>query len=268
MNDAATPKKLGYVDSEVDSGFSNPQLERIRVLLTQTDPERWRIGGEDLTPESRFARPRHTYEQILVRDIPTGSLALHCVQPVSSHYLPGGYSLTPMGPPQYTIEVRDKIFDAEKVVDPRYADNQKGKRCDIIASGDIAKSLYFQVKETIKNTRREKKKSFEERAKDLSQTILERIEQTSIEEWQKDSTSSKEEDDICYTTDIDGVTVEVGKKTKNWETHFRVAFREDHFSHTNVSAGLARSCFRALEEMEQNAQLNALGEVLKDIGFE
>ena len=257
-----------YIDAEKDMGFSNPMLEKVRALLTSTEPERWRMGGEDFSSALRCARPRSAYDQVLVRDIPVGSLVLHMTQPVTSKYEPGGYALTPVGTPNYTIEVRDKIFDANKVVDPRYADNLKGKRCDVIASGDIAKSLFIQIRETIRTLSRDKQKSFDERSREMVNTITERIAETSIEEWEKSKDLVEQTEDIRYVTAMEGITVEVGKKTKDWESQYRLVLSQDNLRFDRTSPTLAAKCFRQLEQMEQGAQLLALTETLKGLGFE
>lgn len=257
-----------YPHAEQDAGFSNPALEKIRALLTSTDPEKWRIGGVDLTAETKFERPRLTYEQILVREIPAGSLVLHCSQPVSSKYMPGGYVLTPVGPPNYSVEVRDRIFDANKVVDPRYADNQKGKRCDIIASGEIAKSLFLQVRETIRSFSRDQNKSFNQKAREVLETLSERLEQTVIEEWEKTREQNQDGEDVRYVSEMEDLTIEIGRKIKDWEAQYRIILSAENFSFNHASQGLAKTCFKKLEELEQNAQLAALGDTLKDLGFE
>lgn len=265
---ASSLKPHAYVDSERDLGFAIPMLEKIRLLLTSTEPEKWRVGGVDLTSETKFERPRNTYEQVLVRDIPAGSLVLHCSQPVSSKYMPGGYVLTPLGPASYSVEVRDRIFDANKVVDPRYADNQKGKRCDVIASGEIAKSLFIQVRETIRNFSQDRKKTFTDKAREMLETLLERLSETTIEEWEKTRTQDKDVEDIRYLTEIEDIKVEIGRKIKEWQAEYRIVLSQGSFSFDHTSQSLAKTCFKKLEEMEQNAQLEALGQTLKELGFE
>lgn len=250
-----------------DIGFNNPMLEQIRALLTSTEPEKWRIGGPDLSAEAKFERPRHIYEQVLVRDIPAGALVLRWSQPVTSKYMPGGYVFTPVGPPSYTVEVRDRIFDANKVVDPRFADNQKGKRCDIIASGDVAKSLFLQVRDTVRNFSRDQKRGFNEKAREIMQTFEQRLAETTIEEWEKKREQNKDEEDLRYLTEMEGVQVELGRHTKEWEVQYRIVLSEGDFSFSQASQGLAKMSFKKLEELEQNAQLQALGQTLKDLGF-
>ena len=38
----------------------------------------------------------------------------------------GGYQLTPIGGGKYSVELRDRIFDADKVVDPIHGGAKKG----------------------------------------------------------------------------------------------------------------------------------------------
>lgn len=265
---ATVKPAFAYAGSEADLGFDNPLLEKIRKLLTSTDPEKWMVGGEDLTPTLRYLRPRPAYEQVLVRDIPNGSLCLHLVQPIQCHYGPGGYSLTPHGAAQYTIEVRDRIFDASKLVDPKFAANFLGKRCDVVAGGDIAKSLYIQVKQTILSFCKERKKEFDEACEALLPEILDRVEKSKFADWKKSSETIEDERTLTYATELRGLAVEVKKKTKGFEDTFKVVVSRDAFVNNKVPQSTARLCFKKVEELEQNAQLEKLGDVLKDLGFE
>jgi hypothetical protein len=268
-SDKATSKAaFAYAGSESDLGFDNPLLEKIRKLLTSTDPEKWMVGGEDLTPTLRFPRPRPAYEQVLVRDIPNGSLCLHLVQPIQCHYGPGGYSITPHGAAIYTIEVRDRVFDATKLVDPKFAANFLGKRCDVVAGGDIAKSLYIQVKQTILSFCKEKKKEFDEACDSLLPEILDRVEKSNFSDWKKSSEVVEEERTITYASELQGLLVEVKKITKGFEDAFKVLVSKDAFTSNKVPQSTARLCFKKIEDLEQNSQLEKLGEVLKDLGFE
>ena len=268
-SDAQPPKAVfAYTGSESDLGFDNPLLEKIRKLLTSTDPEKWMVGGEELTPTLRFARPRPAYEQVLVRDIPNGSLCLHLVQPIQCHYGPGGYAITPHGAAIYAVEVRDRVFDAAKLVDPKFASNFLGKRCDVVAGGDIAKSLYIQVKKTIQSFCREKKKDFDLACGDLLPVILDRVESSVFTGWTKSSEVVEEERTITYQTEIQGLKVQVKKITKGFEDSFKTVVSKDLFTNHKVPQATARLCYKKLEELEQNAQLEKLGDVLKDLGFE
>lgn len=260
--------KSAFPGADGDVGFSSPMLEKINRLLVNSDADSWSIGGDDLTPESRFVRPRNVYEQVLVRDIPNGSLVLHYSQPTSSQYVPGGYTLAPLGPPNYTVEVRDRVFDADKLVDPKTAANFRGKRCDIIASGDIAKSLYLQIKETIKSHVKLRRKEFEETSRKLSEDIIRRVEASHIAEWEKFEVATKEDNDVKFITEFDGLLVEIGKYTKDWENTFRIVFTKRKLSYDKTSQSLARTCFKKLEEMEQDCQLYALSDTLSGLGLE
>lgn len=257
-----------YADADRDLGFGNPLLEKIRKLLVSTDPECWNIGGEDFSSELRVLRPQTTHEQVLVRDIPNGSLVLHCVQPVSSQYLPGGYGLIESAPPIYTIEVRDRIFDPNKMVDPKYAANQKGKRCDVVASGEIAKSLFIQVRETIRSHLKEKRRLFDEKVSEISPRIIDVIDKSDFSSWEKKSETIKEEQHLSYTAQLQGLSICALRITKDWESRFQLILGDGKFSNSSIASATARTCFQRLEELEQNFQLTQLADRLKGLGLE
>ncbi len=252
-------------DKEVPTTDAN--LERIRRLLISTEPEKWRVGGADLTELLRFARPRNVYEQILVRDIEQGSLALHMIQPIACQYLPGGYQFIPNGPARYSIEVRDRIFDADKAVDPKYSAAQKGKRCDILATGEIAKNLFNQIRDVIRSFSKNKQKVFETKAVSIVNTIIDRVEQSDFSDWQKTKEATEKTDSLCYSTQIEGVTVEVIKTTEQWESSFSILIRDEKMLYDRATPNLSRAAFQALEKLDQNSQIEKLGEALTGLGF-
>lgn len=252
-----------------DGSFSHPILERIRKLLTSTDPEKWQIGGADLDHALRFTRPRPTYEQVLIRDIPNGSLVLHYVQPVECRYGPGGYTPVPNGSAHYSVEVRDRIFDAEKLIDPKFSANFAGKRCDTLATGDIAKSLFLQVKNTIRAVCKEKKRAFDQAVEELGRDVPGLVKSIPFSAWEKAVETQEDCTTIAYSTATEqGMHLSVGKETRGFDEKFRVTFKRDGFSNPHLPSGVAREAFRLLTEIEQEAQLEKLDDVLRDLGFE
>ncbi len=266
------PKSSGpsYTDQDVDGGFSHPMLERIRKLLTSTDPEKWCIGGADLDQNLRFQRPRTSYEQVLIRDIPNASLVLHFVQPIQCQYGPGGYAPMPSGVAIYTVEVRDRIFDADKLIDPKFAANFAGKRCDIIASGEIAKSLFLQVKNTITTVCREKKRAFDAAVETVSRDIPELVKSLPFEAWTKTVGTTDDTKTVTYTAELPEhqLSLTLIKEAKGFEEKFRASFRREEFSHPHIPSGVARAALQQLLEIEQESQLGKLDGMLRELGFE
>lgn len=253
-----------------DGSFSHPILERIRKLLTSTDPEKWHIGGADLDQALRFTRPRPTYEQVLIRDIPNGSLVLHHVQPIECHYGPGGYTPVPNGAARYSVEVRDRIFDPEKLIDPKFAANFAGKRCDVLATGDIAKSLFLQIKNTIRAVCKEKKRAFDQAVEELSRDVPALVKSLPFSAWEKKVEAQEDYTTTAYstTTTEHAMQLTVARESRGFDEKFRVVFTRDGFTNPHLPSGAAREAFRLLTEIEQEAQLEKLDDVLRDLGFE
>lgn len=268
MTSKPTAPARQYSDQEVDGGFSHPMLEKIRKLLISTEPEKWGIGGEDLSDELRYQRPRTSHEQVLVRDLPSGSLVLHVVQPVECHYSPGGYVPSAAGAAIYTVEVRDRIFDPAKLVDPKYSANFQGKRCDVIASGDIAKSLFLQVRSTIRELHRGLKKEFDAVTEELSKNLPDTVKAIAYDAWTKNSEQKDGTKTFTFSTEVTGVLVTLVKEVEGFSDSYRAIFSKGPLTYTHLPTGIARQCIRILEEAEQEAQLQKLNGVLKDLGFE
>lgn len=240
------------------NALAHPLLEQITALLSQTALDKWQMAGPDLHDKSRFERPRDIYEQVLVLDIPAASLVLHSVQRVSSTYLKGGYALIPQGPPAFTIELRDKVFNAERMIDPKYAANFKGKRCDIIATGEIAKSLFLETKSRIEDYRRRMNQDLEERILQVMRAL--EHEDVSAEAWNRSEASG----DVIYSRDYEGIQVQVERKLLEFGHKYALLINQDRTSSTK-NERLAHAIFDKLEAATQNSELQKLNDVLKGI---
>ncbi|RIL08065.1 MAG: hypothetical protein DCC75_09520 [Proteobacteria bacterium] len=131
-----------------------------------------------------------------------------------------------------------------------------------------ARKAYIQVRETVRFHFRDKQRAFDEKVREMAETLLDKIEATQIEEWEKTKNYEKDLEDIFYITQMEGVNVEIGRRTKDWESSYRVVFFIDKLKNDKTGTSLARACFKRLEEREQDAQLSALDGVLDDIKFE
>lgn len=256
--DGAKSKSL--IEQQIEG---NPLLKKVRELLTQTDGAKWQVGGEDLTEESRFPHPREAYDQALIIDIPGASLVLHRSQPVKPTYLKGGYALVETGPAYYTVQVRDKIFNAERLVDPKFSSNWKGKRCDIVATGEIARTLFHEVYAKIKTFRVSQQKEFDERSRALLADLPHRIEELNMEAWLRNEAGTT----IRFSTELEGIKVLVERAIDEFGYQYNITLQQEKHSLENKGSRLARALYMKLDEMSQQSELLKLSEVLKKAGF-
>lgn len=264
MADKSAARNEPVISEEAMAG--NALLQRVTKTLLETNPADWQQAGKPLNPDARFPAPRSVHERVLVLAIPNASLVLRSSQPVGSLYLPGGYTLTPTGPCNYFIEVRDRIFDAEKLVDPKYADNWKGKRCDPVARGQVAKDLFDHVLGMVTEYREERQKHFDQKVTELVHELPELVEKTPVDNWEK----KEEADEIprtTYSAEFEGINVSLSKELKDGEHRYSIVFSQGDLLCDDRSARLAKSLLNTIEEMSQNADLIALNSVLEEFGL-
>lgn len=253
---------------ETDALAKNPLLKKIYTMLTSSAPESWRIGGLDLTPAVRLPAAVGHYEQIIVRDIPQGSLALHFTQPIACNYLPGGYQPTPIAPATYSIQIRDRIFDANKAVDPRHAAINKGKRCEVIASGEVAKELFLRIREVARTFSENRLRDFQEKAQRLAYNLLAKIDDSDYSLWQKHKVDSGEEESIRFSAEIDALKVDVTRSSSEWRVEYTVRISTDKFEFSQLDPNVSKTAWEMLIRKDETSQLVRLESTLLSLGLD
>jgi hypothetical protein len=245
---------------------SNPILQKIGRLLTNSSGKDWRQGGLDVNSDVRVARPMQVHEFVYVRDLPNHSLVVRVATPVSCQYAAGGYRLTPLTSGNYSIELRDRVFDPDKLVDPKFSSNFKGKNVEVLATGEVARKLFEDVRELVRGSTVNLQREFDLKAVQLFEGLLEMVESGKVTGWSRHVAMVEERDNTTYSATHDGLELSIVRSVQGWDAKYDLIIKQNKLLATR-SGSTAKLIFDSLEKQEQNKQLGELEKKLKALGL-
>jgi hypothetical protein len=241
---------------------SNPLFEKIRTTLQRTEPDKWRRSGEDFNAHAKNPKAVQVWETVFILSIKEGLLVLRCSIPLRSEYFGGGYTLIPTADPLYTVEVREKGWNARELTDPFYSNSQKKHlKVQRLLEGKMAKVLYFQVKELIESFNSEKRTSFEKDCFELTDSLIEQINEMKFDAWKKDDS---EANITRYHSIIGQMSVDVAQVTHGERTSYHLKLGRDGMF-KSMNSTQVEDIFNAIEELGRNASLEQLSSLLDSI---
>ena len=246
---------------------SNPILKKIGRLLTNSKGSDWKPGGIVLNSDARIPRPVQIHEFVYVRDLPEKSLVVRAATPVSCQYAAGGYRLTPLTSGNYSIELRDRVFDPDKLVDPKYASNFKGKFMEVLATGEVARKLFDDVRDLVQGSTRNLQREFEEKAANYIENLLDKVESSEIVDWARAVAMVEGRDNTTYTITHDGLDFSILRSIEGWDAFYELKIKQGKFEAGRIGS-TPKLIFTALEKQEQEKQLQTLEMKLRELGLE
>lgn len=249
-----------------DTLSSNPVLKKIGRLLTNSSAQEWKSGGALLTAELRIPRPIQIHEFVYIRDLGEKSLIARVATPVTCQYAAGGYRLIPVTAGAYFIEIRDRVFDPDKLVDPKYTSNFKGKFHEILASGDVARKLFRDIHALVRGNSKNFQREFEEKAQKSFDALLDCIEKGEISEWRNEAAIIDGRDTTTYSFEHNELQFSSIRSVEGWDAQYELQIKQNKFEMIK-SGSMPKLIFNALEKMQQNSQLGFLEKKLLELGL-
>lgn len=255
-------KPNGAQDVTAKSG-SATLLDKIRQTLASTAPERWEQGGEPLDTSRRFQRPQERWEQVYCTDTKSGVLVLRSSQPITTNFHGGGYNFALAGSARYTIELRGRGWSPRALLDPSFrGSGGVEKSCQVLAEGEVAKELFCEIEQIVKQHRESLRRDFNDSVARLTANIREHIGETTAGDWQS------VEGDFGfrgYRTEINGITVTVGSSSNDLSTSYSLTLSRFGLVWYCRDPFLMQEVFKLVDESVKTASLEQLGKVLDDM---
>lgn len=245
---------------------SNSTLKKIGRLLTNTQGADWKQGGFELGPEARVPRPIQVHEFVYVRDLPNNSIVVRAATPVSCVYAPGGYKLNALTSGNYSIELRDRVFDPDKLVDPKFASNFKGKFVEVLATGEVARKLFDDVRNLVRGSTRNLEQEFAQKSRDLFERLLDMVEAKQVTGWTRSVAMVEGRDNTTYVTTYEGMEFSLLRSVQGWDAKYQLTIKQDKFT-ANQTGSTPKLVFQTLEQHEQDNQIDSLEKKLLDLGL-
>lgn len=246
---------------------SNPVLKKIGRLLTNSTGKDWKQGGFEVNSGNTVPRPIQVHEFVYVRDLGDKSIIVKASTPVSCQYAPGGYKLMPASSGYFSIELRDRVFDPDKLVDPKFASNFKGKFLEVLATGEVARKLFEDVGALVKGSSQNLQRVFEDKAKFLIETLLDKVENSEIQGWARSTAMVEGRDNTTYETTHDGLALTVLRSVEGWDAYYELKIKQDKFE-IKKSGSTPKLILAALEHQQQDSELESLEKKLRELGLE
>jgi hypothetical protein len=253
---------MGAEESEVPSRPLT-LLEKIKQTLSNTSPDRWQQGGEELDENRKHSKPQEVWEQVYCTDTKAGVLVLRSSTPILCNFFGGGYSFQRGGAPRFLIELRGRGWMPKMLCDPAYRGlGPTDKNYQILAEGEIARQLFHEVEGAVKSHRDSLRVDFNDSVQRLISNIREQVEGTAAEDWKI------VEGEICYTGyrgDVNGMTVTVGALSRDSVSHYSMHFMKHGLRWDCRDSRLIKDVFTMVDESVRNASLEQLGKVLEEM---
>jgi hypothetical protein len=149
-------------------------------------------------------------------------LVLRRSLPVNSNFFGGGYSFSEAGMPRYLIELRARGWSPRVLLDPFYRSaGGLDKTYQVLAEGDVARQLYHEIENTLKQFRLSLKRDFNDSVERLIANIREQVQGTSSSDWKP---VQGEADYTGYRGDVNGMTVTIACTIKDRAAHYTMNF--------------------------------------------
>lgn len=238
-------------------------LDKIKQTLAATSPDRWEEAGEPLDANKKFQKPQETWEHLYCTDAKAGVLVLRCSTPVSSNFFGGGYTFAESAPPRYMIELRGRGWAPKMLVDPFYrSSGAQDKNYQVLAEGDVAKQLYFEVEASLRQYRTSLKRDFNDSVERLMANVREQIQETSATEWKH---VEGEEGYTGYKGDVNGMTVTIACTIRDRAAHYTMNLVKYGMRWDCRDSSIMKDVFKIVDESVRQASLEQLGKVLEDM---
>lgn len=263
MNDNDRTKRPDETDSAGQTG-SMRLIDKIKQTLSNTPPDRWEQGGEELDSSRKFQRPQEQWEQLFSTDTKTGVLVLRKSTPITANFYAGGYSFVEASEPKYTIELRGRGWAPKMLVDPAYrAAGMADRNFQVLAEGTIAKELYYEIQTMVRNHRETLRRDFNDSVERLIININEQVRGTAAEDWK--SVDGAEQGYTGYRADVNGMTVTVSSIVRDRTAAYAMNFVKYGLRWDCRDSTLCKEIFDLVDESARNASLEQLGKVLDDM---
>jgi hypothetical protein len=238
-------------------------LEKIKQTLAATSPDRWEEAGEPLDPGKKFQKPQETWEHLYCTDTKSGVLVLRCSTPVTSNFFGGGYSFVESSAPRFMIELRGRGWAPKMLVDPFYrASGAQDKNYQVLAEGDVAKQLYYEVEASLRQYRTSLKRDFNDSVERLISNVREQLQETSSTDWKQ---LEGEEGYTGYRGDVNGMTVTIACTVRDRAATYSMNFMKYGMRWDCRDSVVMRDVFKIVDESVRQASLEQLGKVLEDM---
>lgn len=253
------------ISNGADTPKENPMLERIRQMLTQADPSKWERFGEPLNPSAKQSKAYEAWETVYCIDLPSGLLTFRCSQPTRSEYFGGGYTAIPVGPANYSIELRPRAWNPATLIDPYFRSVlEKDKNFQIIASGAVAQDVYSEITTIIASFSSEKQLEVSRQLEDLAANILERANESQASNWTR---TTPKPGNVLFEGELDNIKVAVSEIINGDLTNYRLLVSKERITRKITDGKLAQALFELIDEKNKSAALEALNDVLEKAGF-
>lgn len=250
----------------------SPLLLKIEDMLKRTDPGKWRRTGDELNPNGKYAQPRDTWEKSYSIAIPNGVLVMRNSQPVRSEYYAGGYTITPFGHANYTVEVRAAGWNAQEIVDPGFksgnnknAPTSGATKIDVLADGRVAESIYNLVHRTVHSYREQRRREFEQQSVRLLDHLMDRNREMAAEHWDRAEKVEKGGTSTTYSCVIEDVRIEACLKKIDGRDRHTLVFVKDDMTIETKDTTKARDVYEVVIELSSTVRLMALSKVLEGV---
>jgi len=243
---------------------SQSLLEKIKLTLANTPPERWEQAGEELDSSRRYQKPQDNWEELFCTDTKTGVLVLRKSTPISSNFFGGGYSFVEASEPKFMIELRSRGWVPKMLVDPSYRGaGVVDKGYQVLADGSVARQLYQEVFVSVRNHRESLRRDFNDLVQRLIANINEQVQNTSAEDWKP--TESTEQGFSGYSADVNGMAVTVWTLVRDLSANYGMYFTKYGLRWDCKDINLSKEIFKLVDESVKSASLEQLGKVLEDM---
>lgn len=238
-------------------------LEKIKQTLAATPADRWEEAGEPLDSSRKFQKPQETWEHLYCTDAKAGVLVLRCSTPVTSNFFGGGYSFVESGIPRYMIELRGRGWAPKMLVDPFYRSSSgQEKSYQVLAEGDVAKQLYFEVETSLRQYRTSLKRDFNDSVERLISNVRDQVHETSATDWKQ---LDGETGYTGYRGDVNGMTVTVACTVRDRVATYSMNFMKYGMRWDCRDSAIMRDVFKIVDDSVRHSSLEQLGKVLEDM---
>lgn len=237
-------------------------LTKIRHILEKTNPEFWKKGGAPLNPNERFEKPRQAWEEVYCLDIPTGVLVLRRSTPLRSEFAGRGFQLHYNDDPKYSTEIRAAGWHHSELTDPYKRSQISDRTCTILATGKIAKDIYYYVEETYNSHFGKLQKQFDKNAYELACALPKRMKKETLDNWERIDDSS---DEIHFISVIDKLKVDVSFLKLDNKDSYKIVISQKQLKTIIDNQGIAKDLFHSVEELGQTSRLMTLTRALEQI---
>lgn len=261
-----------HVDAEEPAPGESPLLTKVKDLLKRADPGKWRREGEELDLDRKYPQQRDSWEKSYSISINNGILVIRSTQPVKCAYFGGGYTITPLGNPVYTVEIKASSFNARDVVEPGQrtttsAVSGPAQKVEVLAEGRVAETIYELVHTTVRKHLDDQREGFEHDAQELFDKLLNRDRELTSESWDKTEKEEKEGPVVTYTATISGMKTEVSRRVQGSSERYSVTFNRGGLKQERKEGAQIRELFEIVEDAARNVRLMALSKVLEGVVF-